>query len=68
MAVTVQHVAAFNAISLWEKTIYRCLTLLIHMHKEKVVFSFVFAPLASVIVVAVESIVRSRSTSKNGGN
>ncbi len=41
---------------------------LIHMHKEKVVFSFVFAPLASVIVVAVESIVRSRSTSRNGGN
>lgn len=38
------------------------------MPKEIVEFSFVFAPLANVSVVAVESIVRSRSTFRNGGN
>ena len=38
------------------------------MHKEKVVFSFVFAPLARVSVVAVESIIESLETVRNGGN
>ena len=38
------------------------------MPKEIVEFSYVFAPLANVSVVAVESIVPSRSTFRNGGN
>lgn len=38
------------------------------MPKEKVVFSFVFAPLASVSVVAVEGITVSLETVRNGGN
>ena len=38
------------------------------MHQETVAFSFVFAPLASVSVVAVESITESLVMVRNGGN
>ena len=38
------------------------------MHQEKVEFSYFFATLASISVVAAESITKSLETVRDGGN